>query len=186
VVRSHAWSLAIPVGDGLGDDADVGDAGLAEGVDDGAESAEGNGFIGAEVDGVVGVLGLLSDFVGELVNINRIVAEIDALVFVDGDDELLFGDFLDGVGFGNVDFNAGLEDGSGDHKDDKEDEDHVDERNHVDIGEAGLGGFGHGGHGWSLRDFGGGYGYLSATMYQEAKRKKLTQREERRGRGEEK
>ena len=50
-------SLAITVVDGLGDDADIGNAGLAESVDDGAEGAERNGFIGAKVDDVVLVLG---------------------------------------------------------------------------------------------------------------------------------
>ena len=54
----------------------------------------------------------------------------------------LFGDFLDGVGFGDVDFDAGLQDRRGDHEDDEEDEDDVDERNHVDFGERGLRGFG--------------------------------------------
>ena len=43
----------VPVGDGLGDDGNVGDAGDAKGVDDGAESAEGNGFVGAKIDDVV-------------------------------------------------------------------------------------------------------------------------------------
>ena len=90
---------------------------------------------------IVGVLLALFDFVGELVDVDGLVAEIDELVFVHGDDEALFGDFLDGVGFGDVDFDAGFEDGSGDHEDDQEDEDDVDERDHVDFGEGGLGGF---------------------------------------------
>ena len=34
------------------------------------------------------MLGLFPDFVGELVNVDGIVAEIDELIFVDGDDEL--------------------------------------------------------------------------------------------------
>ena len=135
-------SLAIPVGDGLSDDADVGDAGDAKCIDDSAESAEGHGFIGAEVDDVVLVLGLFLDFIGELVNVDGLVAEIDELVFVHGDDETLFGDFLDGVSLGDVDFDAGLEDGGGDHEDDEENEDDIDERHHVDVGEACLSGFG--------------------------------------------
>ena len=82
------------------------------------------------------MLELFADFVGEIVDVDRVVAEIDALGFVDGDDEALFGDFFDGVGFGDVDFDAGLQDGSGDHEDDQEDEDDIDERHHVDVGEA--------------------------------------------------
>ena len=134
---------SIAVGDGLGDDADVGDAGLAKGIDDGAEGAEGNGFVGAEEDDIaVGIFGLFFNFGSEVVNVDGIVAEIDALIFVDGDDEFLLGDFLDGVRFGDVNLDAGLQDGCGDHEDDEEDEDHVDERDHVDIGERGLRGFG--------------------------------------------
>jgi hypothetical protein len=81
------------------------------------------------------------------VNVDGIVAEIDALVFVDGDDEALLGDFLDGVRFRDVDFDAGLKDGSGDHEDDEKDQDDIDEWDHVDVGEVGLRGFGQCGHG---------------------------------------
>jgi hypothetical protein len=126
----------------LSDDRDVGDPGLAKGIDDSAEGAEGNGFVGAEVDDVALALGLSLNFVGELMDVDGFVAEIDELVLVHGDDEALLGDFLDGVSFGDVDFNAGLQNGSGDHEDDKENENDVDERHHVDVGEAGLGGFG--------------------------------------------
>jgi len=140
------WSF-VAVGDGLSDDADVGDAGLAKGIDDGTESTEGNGLVRSEKDGVVGMFGLLSDFVGELMNVDGIVAEIDALIFVDGNDEFLFRDFLDSVGFGDVDFDAGLEDGSSNHEDDEKDEDDIDERDHVDVGKRGLSGFGKCRHG---------------------------------------
>jgi hypothetical protein len=131
----------------LGDDGNVGDARDTEGVDDGAEGAEGNGLVSAKIDDVVLVLGLFSDFVGELVDVDGIVAEIDELLFIDGDDEFLFGDFLDGVSFGDVDFDAGLQDGCRDHEDDQEHENNVDERNHVDLGEGGLRGFGYLRHG---------------------------------------
>jgi len=132
---------AVPVVDGLGDDADVGNAGLAESVDDSAEGAEGNGFVGADVDDVFLRLGLFFDFVSKLVNVDWVVAEIDQLVFVERDYQALLGDFFDGVGFGDVDLDAGLEDGGGDHEDDQEDEDDVDEGNHVDFGERRLRGF---------------------------------------------
>ena len=46
------------------------------------------------------------------------------------------------MSFGDVDLDAGLQNGGGDHEDDQEDEDDVDERNHVDVGEGGLRGFG--------------------------------------------
>ena len=144
----NGWSF-VPVGNGLGDDGNVGDAGDAEGVDDGAEGAEGHGFVGAEIDDIVLALGLFADFIGELVDVDGVVAEVDELLFIDGDDELLLGNFLDGVGLGDVDLDAGLEDRGGDHKDDQKDEDHVDERNHVDFGEGSLRGFGDLWHGGS-------------------------------------
>jgi len=140
-------SLAVAVVDGLGDDADVGDAGLTELVDHGGKSAKGDGFVGAQEDRVTGMFELLFDFGGEVVDVNGIVAEIDALILVDGDDEADLGDFLDCMSFGDVDFDAGLEDGCGNHEDDEEDEDDVDERHHVDLGERGLSGFGELRHG---------------------------------------
>src|SRR5208283_163785 len=140
-VNGKKWSF-VAVGDGLRDDADVGDAGDTKGVDDAAEGAEGNGFVSAKIDDIVLTLGLFFDFVGELVNVDGLVAEVDELPFVHGDNETLLGDFLYRVRFGDVDFDAGLEDGSGDHEDDEEDEDDIDEGNHVDVGEAGLRGFG--------------------------------------------
>src|SRR5258705_12490187 len=100
--------LVVPVVDGLGDDADVGDAGLAESVDDGAESAEGNGFVGAKEDDVVLALGLFFDFVGELMDVDGIVAEEDELVLVHGDDGALLGGFFYGWGFLDVDLDAAL------------------------------------------------------------------------------
>ena len=80
-------------------------------------------------------------------DVDGIVAEIDELVFVDGDDDALFDDFLDGVSFGDIDFDAGLKDGSGDHENYEKTEDDIDERDHVDVGEGGLSGFGELGHG---------------------------------------
>jgi hypothetical protein len=111
---------AVPVVYGLGDDADVGNAGLAESVDDCAEGTEGNGFIGAEVDDIFLRLGLFFDFVGKLVDVDGVVAEIDELVLVHGYDEALLSHLFYGVGFWDVDFDAGLKDGSGDHEDDQE------------------------------------------------------------------
>src|SRR5271157_3429065 len=92
---------ALPFGDGFGDDADVGEAGDAERIDDGGEAAEGNGFVAAEEDGILRMLELFANFVGELVDVDGDVAEVDALGLVNGDDEALFGDFLDGAFWGD-------------------------------------------------------------------------------------
>jgi hypothetical protein len=141
-MKSCAHDSSVAIRDGLRDDADIGDAGLAERVDDTGESAEGNSLIATKKDGVVGMLLLGFDLGGKIVNVNGAVAKIEGLIFVDGDDEMILIDFFDGVSFGDVDFDAGLQDGRGDHEDDQKDEDHVDERDHVDFGEGGLGGFG--------------------------------------------
>jgi len=133
---------ARPIGDGLGDDTDITDAGLAQSVYNAGEDAERNFFVAAEKNGVLRLLELRVDFSAELVNVDGIVAEINSLRFVDRDDEALLGDFLDRVRLGNVELDAGLEDGRGDHEDDQENEHDVDERHHVDLGERGLRRFG--------------------------------------------
>src|SRR6266478_6028070 len=66
-------------------------------------------------------------------------------------DQALLGDFLDGVRFGDVQLDAGLQDGRGDHEDDEENQYDVDERHHVDLGERGLRGFGKGRHKSEIR-----------------------------------
>jgi len=74
-------------GDGLGDDADVVDAGLAEGINDGGEAAEGDGLVATEKDALLRVFQLRFDSGAELVNVDGLIAEVDALGLVDGDDE---------------------------------------------------------------------------------------------------
>ena len=110
---------ARPVGDGLGNDTDITDAGLAQSVYDAGEDAEGDFFVAAEEDGVLRLFQLRVDFGAKLMNVDGIVAEIDSLGFVDRDDETLLGDFLDAMRFGDVELDAGLQDGRGDHEDDE-------------------------------------------------------------------
>src|SRR5215467_5772997 len=149
---SWQWLGALAAGNGFGHDADVGDSGLAESVNDGGEAAEGHGLVAAEEDGILRPFELFVDASTEVVNVDGFVAEVYALSFVDGDDEPLLGDFADGFGLGDVNFDAGLKDGSGDHEDDEQDEDDVDKRDHVDFGERGLRGFGELRHGLEIRD----------------------------------
>src|ERR1700730_5137095 len=129
---------ARPIGDGLGDDTDITDAGLAQSVYNAGEDAERNFFVAAEKNGVLRLLELRVHFSAELMNVDGIVAEIKSLRLVDRDDEALLGDFLDRVRLGDVELDAGLEDGRGNHEDDQENEHDVDERHHVDLGERGL------------------------------------------------
>ena len=99
-------------GDGLRDNADVVDAGEAKRVHDGGKAAEGNGFIAAEEHAFLLVLQLIANSGAELMNIDGLVAEIDALSLIDGDDEAVLVDFLDGSRFWNVDLDARLENGA--------------------------------------------------------------------------
>jgi hypothetical protein len=143
---------ARPIGDGLGDDADITDAGLEQGVHHAGKDAEEDLFVAAVENGVLLLFELGLYFSAELVDVDGIVADINFLRFVDGDDQSQFGDFLDGMGFGDVELDAGLQDGGGDHEDDQKDEDDVDERDHVDLGEGGLRGFGKSGHRAEIRN----------------------------------
>jgi hypothetical protein len=125
--------------DGLGDDADVGDAGLLDCVHDGGEGAEGDGLIGADVDDFLFVLRVPCKDGGEVVDVDGLVLQEDVLILVNGDDEMLFGELIDLSGLRDCYLDAGLEDGGGDHEDEEEDEDDVDQRRDVDVGEGGLG-----------------------------------------------
>src|SRR5271163_1689027 len=96
---------------------------------------------------ILGLFELRPDFRAELVDIDGNVGEIDELVLVDGDDEARLVDFLYGLRLGDVDFDAGLEDRSGDHENDEQHKNNVDERDHVDLGERALRVFGELRHG---------------------------------------
>src|SRR5262249_37552742 len=127
----HASANARAIGNRLRDDADVGDVGLAKSVDDGGKDAEGDRFIAAKENAVPIAFELGLGFGAKFVRVDGAVAEVDELFLVDADDNLLFGDFADGLRFRNVEFDAGLQDRRGDHEDDQQHEDDVDERDHV-------------------------------------------------------
>src|SRR5580698_843130 len=66
---------------GLSDDADVGDARLFDGVHDGREGAEGNVLIGADKNKLVTrIANFLLEAGGDLIDVDGIVAEEDALI----------------------------------------------------------------------------------------------------------
>src|SRR6266576_6059231 len=83
-------------GDGLGDNADVVDAGLAKRVDNGGETAEGNGLVAAEEDALLGIFQLSADSGAKLMKVDGLIAEVDALGLVHGDDEAFLIDLLHG------------------------------------------------------------------------------------------
>ena len=135
--------------DRLGDDADVGYAGLFDCVHYGGEGSEGDGLVGADVDDFLLIRRVGREQAGEVVYVDRLVLQEDVLLLIDGDDLALFGELVDGAGLGDGHFDAGLEHGRGEHEDEQEDEDDVDERSDVDVREggaslAGAGGEGHG------------------------------------------
>src|ERR1041384_7185966 len=94
----------------LGHDADIRDSGTFDRVHDGGKRPEGNILVGAHKDELTrGVANLLPQLVANLVDIDRVVPHKYPLLLVDGDHHALFGDFLDGPGLGNIDFDAGLQ-----------------------------------------------------------------------------
>ena len=60
--------------EGLGDDADVGDAGLLDGVHHGGEGAEGDLLVGADVDDACfALVGGGAEERGQIVDVDRLV-----------------------------------------------------------------------------------------------------------------
>ena len=123
----------------LGDDADVADAGSFDGIHYGGEGAEGDCFVGADVDYFLFVRGILGEDGGEVVDVDGFVLEEDVLVFVDGDDEVDFAELRDEAGVGNGDLDAALQNRGGEHEDEEQNQDHVDQRRDVDVGHGGGG-----------------------------------------------
>src|SRR6266851_8666539 len=96
--------------EGLRDNADVVDTGLAQGIDDGGKCAEGHGLITPQEDASLSTLQLRMNFRAKLVNIDRVIAQVDALRLVQCDDQAILSEIFHCTGFGDVDFNARLED----------------------------------------------------------------------------
>ncbi len=92
----------------LGDDADVGDAGLLDGIHDRGEGTEGNAFVGPQVDDAFGGVGFAVGLeqAWKFVDVDGLVLQEDVLLAVDGDDHALFGELIDGAGLRNCYFDA--------------------------------------------------------------------------------
>src|SRR5215469_7786566 len=120
-------------------DADVGDTRLLDRVHDRGECAEGDVFVGAEINRLMRrVANLLLQHRSNGVDVDRIVAQENPLLLVDADDQALLGDLLNGSRLGDVDFNARLQYRRRDHENDQQNQDDVDKRGYVDIGESDL------------------------------------------------
>src|SRR6266853_5103310 len=110
----------------LRNDAHVGDARLLDGVHYGREGAEGNIFIGAQINCLVlRIANLLLNDSGDLVDVDGVVAEKNLLRFVDADYETFFGNLFDRAGVRHVYFDTGLQDWSGDHENNKKHQENV-------------------------------------------------------------
>src|SRR5215467_5871001 len=98
----------------LGNNTDVVDSRNAQRVDDGCKNSKGNGLVASQEHRLLSAPELRVNFRAELVNIHRVVPEVDVLPLVDADDQAVLTDILHRFGFGDVDFNAGLQNGRGD------------------------------------------------------------------------
>src|SRR5580704_1449826 len=85
----------------LGDDADVGNASLLDGIHDRSEGTEGHALVGPEIDDAFGVR-FAGGFEqgGKLVDVDGLVLQEDVLFAVDGDDHALFSQLIDGARLG--------------------------------------------------------------------------------------
>src|SRR6185369_2290423 len=123
----------------LCNDADVGDAARLHRVHHGREGAEGNIFVSAHEDVLVlWISNLLVQLVCDFINVDWIVAEEDALFFIDGNHQSLFGDLLHSLGLRNGDFYARLQHRRSDHEDDEQHQHDVHERSDIDVRQRGL------------------------------------------------
>ncbi len=125
-------------GNGLGDDTDVVDTGLAQSVNDRRKNSKRNRLITPQEHTLLRTPQLGVNSRTKLVNVDGIVAKVDPLPFVYGDDKAVLANIFHRARFRDVDFDAGLQDGSGNHENDEQDENHVHERDHVDLGERSL------------------------------------------------
>src|SRR6266853_316534 len=124
----------------LRDDADILDAGLAHGVYHQRERAEWNGFVAAQVDRIaLRITHLRVNLASQLVDVYRIVSDINSLGAVNRNDHSRFGNFLDCLRFGDVHLDSGLQNRRGDHEDHQEDEHDVHERDNVNVRKGGAG-----------------------------------------------
>src|SRR5947209_16633803 len=100
-----SFSRVLLVFDRTGDDADVGDSGLLDGIHHRSERAEGDALVGAKVDDALGRIARGAEPRGKLIDVDGLVLQEDVLLAVDGDDHAFVGDLIDGAGLrdGDVD-----------------------------------------------------------------------------------
>src|SRR5579864_1560687 len=118
----------------LRNDTDVRNSGTLHRVHDGCKGPERNVFVRAQKNGLMlWVAHFLPQLSANLIDVYRIVAQKDALLFVDADHQPFFGDFFDSPRFRNGDFNSGLKHRSRDHKNNQQHQHYVHQRSDVDV-----------------------------------------------------
>jgi hypothetical protein len=125
---------------GLGHDADVGNACLLDRIHDAGKGSKGHPLIGAQIDDLVSrIFAGLLQFVRQIVHIDGLSPRYTCLVFGNGHHHALLGDLFDGARLGNGYFNARLQHRRGQHEDHQQHQHHVDQRRDVDFGQRCLG-----------------------------------------------
>src|ERR1700686_4120545 len=90
------------------------------------KSAERHVFIGANKDGLVlRITHLLPQLGRNLIDIDGVISEEDALLLADADAQPLFSDLFHGLRLGHTHLDARLQHRRGHHKNDEEHENHV-------------------------------------------------------------
>src|SRR6266849_3153487 len=102
------------------------------------KNPEGNFLVAPQEHRILRLLELRFHFGAELMDVNRLITEVNLLRFVDAHHQALLGDFLDAVRLRDVHLDAGLQNRSGDHENDQQHQHDVDERHHVDFRERSL------------------------------------------------
>src|SRR5882724_12863298 len=125
---------------GLRHDTYIADACLFDGVHHSGEGAKGNVFIGAQVNRLMlRIANSLLQRGADLVDVDRLVTEIDLLRLVDTYDQPLFGDLFHSARMGHAYFDPRLQHGRSHHEDDEQHEHDVHQWSYVDVGKRSLG-----------------------------------------------
>src|SRR2546429_9497264 len=103
--------LPSALGEWLSHNTYIVDSGNAQRVDDGGKDPKLDRFVATQENALLCVLQLRVNLCSELMNVDRIVTKVDVLAFVDANQDAVLANVFDGFGLGDVDLDAGLQDG---------------------------------------------------------------------------
>src|SRR5438876_11297 len=109
--RSHTVILLRPsaLGEWLSHNTYIVEPGNAQRVDDGGKDPKRDRFVATQENALLCVLQLRVNLCAELMNVDRIVAKVDVLAFVDANPDAVLANVFDGFGLGVVDLAAGVQ-----------------------------------------------------------------------------